>query len=602
MPLISGSTLPLATPTALYAAARDVARASAIETVAAKQGGVSWTVRADLAPAVLPRLQRAAHDPSRDGSAETVKTGPHRTVYRLSLPSGEFYLKHFRNYHWKERLLNLVRPTKAEIEWRAAVRIAGLGLPTFEPVALGYARRDGLVADSFLVSRGIPTAIPLDEFTAVTLLPAAERPAVPPTRRQCELRSSLATAVGELCARLHLAGVEHADFHAANILVRIEPDGAPRLWLIDLHRVHFRRALSDEQRYRNLAFLHQFFVCKSTRADRLRFFRAYQRVWRAQCESPLQPGDERREIACLEDHLCRGAHRGWQRADRAWRRGNRHVKKLDDHSGCCRGLAALNLGWFTALRDEPERLFRDHAIAWHKQSAKHRVAEVAMHDRLVAPHGTAFFKCIQRPGLWRRWLDRFRDSPVRKAWEFGHALLRRQIETPRPIACVERLAAQPRRYYLLTEAIPETATLADFLAQTWPGLSASDRNLWLAARARRLAVQVRRLHDSGFDHRDLKFSNLLVSSRLDDSRVWFLDLDGMRFWRQLPEPRSIQNLARVSVSARVHRVGSHADRLRFLKWYLGPASARDWKSWWRRIAESSDRKLATNERRGRAID
>ena len=98
-------------------------------------------------------MRRAADNPTADRSVETVKTGPHRTVYRLSLALGEFYLKHFRINNWKTLLLNALRPTKADLEWNAALRIARLGLPTFEPVALGQIRRAGLVADSFLVSK-----------------------------------------------------------------------------------------------------------------------------------------------------------------------------------------------------------------------------------------------------------------------------------------------------------------------------------------------------------------------------------------------------------------------------------------------------------------
>ena len=62
------------------------------------------------------------------GWAEIVKTGPHRTVYRLVLPQGMFYLKHYRCPDWQAVLQNLVRPSKAELEWRAAMRVSDLGL------------------------------------------------------------------------------------------------------------------------------------------------------------------------------------------------------------------------------------------------------------------------------------------------------------------------------------------------------------------------------------------------------------------------------------------------------------------------------------------
>src|SRR5262245_31811296 len=205
--------------------------------VAVESDGVSWTMRADLADELLPAIRSAVHGPPASRAAETVKTGPHRTVYRLPLESGDFYLKHFRVADWKALLQNLVRPSKAELEWRAARNIAHIGLPTFEPVALGRIVRSGVVRDSFLVSRGIPEAVPLDEFvTAVVLVPDKAGTRHDEAAPQTELRQRLANALGELAARLHLAGIEHADFHAANILVRLGPDGEPKLWLIDLHK------------------------------------------------------------------------------------------------------------------------------------------------------------------------------------------------------------------------------------------------------------------------------------------------------------------------------------------------------------------------------
>ena len=77
----------------------------------------------------------------------------------------------------------------------------------------------------------------------------------------------------------------------------------------------------------------------------------------------------------------------------------------------------------------------------------------------------------------------------------------------------------------------------------------------LAGRASRAGWrwQMRRLHDAGFDHRDLKFANLLVAADPTDPRIWFLDLDGVRVWRRLPARRAVQNLARINVSACARR-------------------------------------------------
>jgi hypothetical protein len=192
-------------------------------------------------------------------------------------------------------------------------------------------------------------------------------------------------------------------------------------------------------------------------------------------------------------------------------------------------------------------------------------------------------------------------SAVRRSWELGHALLRRGIDTPMPLLFVERQARQSRRQYLLTEAVPETVGAAEFVETQWRAMSAAGRRDWLESHARRLAQQMRRLHDAGFDHRDLKFANLLVARDPADPRVWLIDLEGVRVWRRLPAGRAVQNLARINVSALVMRIRGNAARLRFLKWYLGANWPGEWKWWWRRVARLSHEKISDNRRRGRRL-
>ncbi len=573
--------------------------------------GVAWRMDANLVGDLLPAVGRQIERPENSG-IETIKTGPHRTVYRMSLACGEFYLKHFRIADAKALLQNLVRPSKAEIEWQAAHRIAQLGLPTYEPVAVGRLSRSGIVHDSFLISREIPQSLPLDQFVAVELSNGNRvQPNRAAVRRHRELRTNLTICLAELAAQIHRAAVEHADFHAANVLVQSSPDKTLTLWLIDLHKVRFRSRLTVAQRFENLALLHQFFAGKLTRADRMRFYRAYRQEWRRRVpnsrdgEAPsTQFNDrpaERREIAALEDVLSQAALRGWVRADRAWKRGNRHVRKLNDKSIECRGLATLEVAWLKTVRDNPEWLFHENLVRWHKQTAKHRVAEIGLPAAAKASATGAFVKCIEPAGRWRRWLAQFRQSPVRRCWELGHALVRRGIDTPRPILFVERLDSASPKFYLLTEAVADSLSVPAFFSNRWPGLTAVERRDWLVCHLIRMACQMRRLHDAGFDHRDLKFSNLLVAHDLADPRIWLLDLDGVRVWRRLPARRAAQNIARIHVSADLLKLLSQTDGLRFLKCYLGRQFAGEWKWWWRHIAKLSQNKILGNRRRNRTL-
>src|SRR5271168_1612787 len=86
-------------------------------------------------------------------------------------------------------------------------------------------------------------------------------------------------------------------------------------------------------------------------------------------------------------------------------------------------------------------------------------------------------------------------------------------------------------------------------------------------------------------------------------RVSVIDLVGVHRYRQLPDSRRLQNLARLHVSFFDCASLTRTDKLRFLRTYLqwGLLGKRDWKPWWRRIAQATQRKVARNLRVGRPL-
>src|SRR5262245_47782439 len=171
----------------------------------------------------------------RDGRAQVVKQGPHRTVYRVRLAGVDFHLKHYPVYDARAWLRQLVRPSKARTEFEIAERLAARGVPTFVPLALGEKATALGTGDSWLVTETLPDTVPLSEYVeaAMPRLAAAE---------QTWRRQALAVALGRFAARMHDGGVLHHDLHAGNLLVRWAGGGLPELFLIDLHyvRIHDR--------------------------------------------------------------------------------------------------------------------------------------------------------------------------------------------------------------------------------------------------------------------------------------------------------------------------------------------------------------------------
>lgn len=553
------------------------------EMTCRRTGATQWTISSALAGEFLDEHGLRWDEWRQRGQLDVVKTGPHRTVYRLTLPCGEFYLKHFRIADWKAQAQNFFRPCKAELEWNAARQVAEAGLPTFETVALGKTMLGAIVGESFLITRAIADSIPLDEFV-LNELSRGSKPIV---------RQRLATQLGRLTAQLHAAQIDHVDFHAGNILVRVDDDLVPQLSLIDLHAARSRHRLTAAQCRQNLANLNQFFVTRGTRTDRLRFRHAYMLARRDRAA-------ERDELRRMEAFLREAAERGWNRADRAWRRGNRHVRKLDAKATRCRGVATCAAEWLTAIRDAPENLFTANLVAWCKRSGRHRVAEVALSSPAGPVRG--FWKCIEENSMFCRIRGLFRESVVRHAWETGHAFLRRGIDTPKPLVLVENRSGSTHRQYLLTEAIANSVTVFEYLAGIHLQLSAAEQRRRTLAIAQRLAHQLRRLHDCRYDHRDLKFGNILVSTDIDQpARTWLLDLDAVKQWPRLPVQRAVQNLSRINVSSLQGAAIDNVLRLRFLRWYLGDRFSAEWKWWWRSIARRSRQKQQQNKSRGRPL-
>ncbi len=543
-----------------------------------------WFVRRDVKHLLLGPQGLKRDEWNQRGDLQVVKSGPHREVIRIEVQGRAYYVKHNKIGSIKPLLQNLIRPSKAAHEDRIAQRVRALGIPTFETVARGETRRQGLLQDSYLISPEIPDTEPLDRFLKETFrsLPASDQ-----TRR----RHELARTLGRFTAQLHRAGITHRDFHAGNILIRCRHDEPLRLWLIDLHGVHLGEPLSYRSARQNLALLHQFFATNSTRSDRLRFFRAYYEA--TETDSPFKAA-----AADVQAYCWRRAHRHWARKDRKWKSGTRHLRKLRAGDNQGRGLTELGAEFLNAACRDPDQLF-ESADAWYKRSAKRRVAAITLNA--LPGRRRAYLKRIELRNFSARISQRLGRSSVRRAWENGHALLRRSIATPCPLLFAESAAGATVRQYLLTEAIPDSLTLFAWHQQRPADGSSIERRRWMRRISDRLARQIRWLHECGFEHRDLKSKNILVSSKPDDVQTWLLDLEAVRRWRIVPDLRRIQNLSRLNASSLSVPEIRLSDRLRFLKTYLGSAYSGEWKRSWRKIEARTRRKIVKNRKNSRPL-
>ena len=90
------------------------------------------------------------------GVARVVKDRPQRMVYRVVLPGLDFYLKQYRLADTRAWLRELVRPSKARLEWDRTLAVAERGVPTIVPLAFGETCERDRSACSFLATRTLP--------------------------------------------------------------------------------------------------------------------------------------------------------------------------------------------------------------------------------------------------------------------------------------------------------------------------------------------------------------------------------------------------------------------------------------------------------------
>ena len=544
-----------------------------------------------------------------------VKRNASRKVWRGETAGGALYLKHFHNQSLPHRLKRMLGRGGAMREMRFSQYLSSQGVPV--PRILAVCPGD---AGEWLVSEAIEPAEPADEWHADRIADGDHT----------AIRAATA-ALAKLIGLMHAQGVLHRDLHCGNVLI---PAGAPdKPVLMDLHRMSRRRQLSRHSRAANLAQLFSDRRLWTTRTQRLRFLKHYLAAAGAEgtlvgwirLVEPLARRHSRRLNAQRERRIF-ATNRYFARLHPGdWRA---HVvlasKRAVPGSMACRETLTA-AGWREALADI-DALFTGPNVQVIKDSRSSLIVR-----RKLRVGDTELDVYIKRPHRkhWRRWLtDLFRDSRPLRAFHLGHALLARHIHTALPLAAMEKRAGR-----FLVDSVLITEAVSAGQADAGDGLGPVDLHLnrflnrYLGpkgddeatpARQRsRLAQQVlwqlgrllRRLHEEGFAHRDLKASNLLIHWNGSPSRApaaILVDLDGVRRVRRVSTRQEFRGLMRLNVSLLECQAVTHAGRLRMLVGYLRRPGMTHvpFKPYWRQLQRWSGRKIrrqiASRQRRQKA--
>jgi tRNA A-37 threonylcarbamoyl transferase component Bud32 len=565
------------------------------ESIVLVTGGVRWQIQPGLEPLFGPDGLRLSEWLAAE-QARVVKHGPHRTVYHVVLPGLDFYLKHNRLADGRAWLRELVRTSKARSEYEHAHAVAARRVPTVEPLAIGETCRGAGPPCSYLITRTLPESRPLSSFLEVTL------PQWPAPRRT-RMRQRLAAALGRLLAQLHDAGITHHDLHPGNLLLRLDGDDHPALFLIDLHTIHLGAPLSWPARRANLIVLNRWFALRSERTDRLRCWHAYRTAAGAQ---PAASSGDAGPIAELERGTLASNLRFWRGLDRRCQGRNRHFRRVRSASVSGHAAADLAPEYLAPLLADPDAPFDRADAVVLKRSASSAVVELD----LPGPQGAR--RVVYKRFAVTRWRDPwtalFRPTPALRSYIMGHGLRLRCLPTPRPLAVWHRYRrGLPHEGYLVTEKVADALELLPFVDHL-NTLAAAEGRAQLRRLIDRLAHLIGTLHHRRLSHRDLKAANLLVSGVSSlaaggEVQVCFIDLVGVRRPLKLRRARRVKDLARLNTSFHAHPGLTRTDRLRFLRVYLrwGLRGRIGWKRWWRQIEAATAEKVRRNLRNGRPL-
>jgi len=533
-------------------------------------GRTRWRVRSDAAGDLLPALERGI-ERLFDG-ATLLKDKRYRRIYRAALPDTgrEIIIKHFRNRDRRETLKRSLLPTTALREWALGLAMIEQGLPTPAPLAVGHTRRGLRLETCYLVQEALEAPRSLREIVDGGL--------------DARRRRALAKQAAALVRRMHDAEFQHTDLHAENLLLAGPEDDA-EMYVVDMQAVR-RRKMDFYRRCEDLARLNASLRRSPvTRADRLRFLRAYLAA------APFGPREEKplREWWCnLADDMARVL--------RDYYRGR--TKRC-----------LVNSTLFAVERTARDVLYRRRAYAPDEVraviAAHHRclrggegaVLKRTRHSNVTLapdPHDRARRLCVKEVRA-RRFLHRLKDllrrPPAMREWVAARGLAVRDLPAPEAVAYLRpRIAVPAAAHYLVTRELPGAVPLNLYAARRAAAWTRAQRLRLVEG----LADFCTRLFRRDVVHGDLKASNVLVLEHEDDVAFALVDLGAMRF--RAPRVHDVvRSLAQLHASLPL--AVTRADRLRFLRRHLeGIGKAHRERAILRAVLRESARKTQVWER------
>lgn len=208
---------------------------------------------------------------------------------------------------------------------------------------------------------------------------------------------------------------------------------------------------------------------------------------------------------------------------------------------------------------------------------------------------------------YERLIQRLGGSGLRRAAGMADRFLEEGISTPVPWGFMTVSGVREPLEFFLTQGSRRAVSVYAYLLTRYPCLSRCEQDLFRRKLSLKLADLVSRMHQAGYENRDLKVSNLILRDAEGASRneeeldLLMIDLEGVRNFGRIPWFRRERDLARLNLSLLRAGCFTAADRMRFFKSYQERLGIAESRRGWERIAKVTEQRQRATLERGKTI-
>ena len=457
------------------------------------------------------------------------------------------YIKYFKRGGFKEYIKHLFVPTKARTEWEVGNALRSNDIKTALPLAISEGKRGLLI-----VTETVTNSEELMEFFTANYVSFLSE------GKEFEKRMLL-NKLAVFIRDIHEKGFCHYDLHAGNILIKFNKEQNVTgydLYLMDLHRVKIFKSVSTNKRIFNLAQIFNSLSSIMTMSDKFDFIRSY--------------GDSAFGNVTDEKELVRQIDEQSSKIRNIHYR-SRRKRCLKESSVFSRRMIAnmkmfFRKGYDTdSLHELIEKhnsalINNDSAVIMKCDSktalTRHAFKDKTVQNVVVKQYRVGCFGCLLK--------NLFRGSAGRKAWVAGNGLRVYGLNTPLPLALLEKKRSGiTTGSYLIMEEVKDSLEMDRYILKNLDNRKDIKKKKALISN---IANTLGEMHNHNIFHHDLKTCNIMVKENGKSFDFTFLDFDKVSFNEEITVRKRVKNLVQINLST--PRLFTLADRLRFLNEYL----------------------------------